>query len=90
MQPSWCIDGCWFTLALHPGHEIPEWDFLDGALVGAGSLKPVELTFVQIIKKSLLEPTVVQITSKVLPNGGTTGQITSIHSSTMMPFFISY
>jgi hypothetical protein len=38
---------------------------------GAGSLKLVELTFVQIIKKSLLEPTVVQITSKVLPHGGT-------------------
>jgi hypothetical protein len=23
-----------------PIHEIPEWDFLDGALVGVGSLKP--------------------------------------------------
>jgi hypothetical protein len=51
---------------------------------------PVELTFLQIFKKSLLEPTVVQITSQVLPNGGTTGQITSTHSSIMMPFFISY
>jgi hypothetical protein len=27
----------WF----HPIHEIPEWDFLDGALVGTGSLKPM-------------------------------------------------
>jgi hypothetical protein len=25
----------------HPIHEIPERDFLDGAQVGAGSLKPV-------------------------------------------------
>ncbi len=25
---------------LHPIHEIPERDFLDGALEGAGSLKP--------------------------------------------------
>jgi hypothetical protein len=24
----------------HPIHDIPEWDFLDGAVVGAGSLKP--------------------------------------------------
>jgi hypothetical protein len=24
----------------HPIHEIPERDFLDGALVGAGSLRP--------------------------------------------------
>ncbi len=24
----------------HPIHEIPERDFLDGALVGAGKLKP--------------------------------------------------
>jgi hypothetical protein len=24
----------------HPIHEIPEGEFLDGALVGAGSLKP--------------------------------------------------
>ncbi len=24
----------------HPIHEIPERDFMDGALVGAGSLKP--------------------------------------------------
>jgi hypothetical protein len=24
----------------HPIHEIPEWDVLDDALVGAGSLKP--------------------------------------------------
>jgi hypothetical protein len=24
----------------HPIHEIPERDFLDGALVGGGSLKP--------------------------------------------------
>jgi len=38
---SWCIGGCWCTLALHPIHEIPEWDFFDGALVGAGSLRPV-------------------------------------------------
>jgi hypothetical protein len=71
--------------------KFPEWDFLDGALVGAGSLKPVELTFVQIIKKSLLEPTVVQITSNSCPMvEPTAGQITSTHSSSMMPFFISY
>jgi len=38
---SWCIGGCWFSLALHPIHEIPERDFLDGALVGARSLRPV-------------------------------------------------
>jgi hypothetical protein len=25
----------------HPIHEIPEWDVLDDALVGAGSLKPL-------------------------------------------------
>jgi len=31
----------WFTLTLHPIHEIPEQGFLDGALVGAGSLRPV-------------------------------------------------
>ncbi len=28
----------------HPIHEIPERDFLDGELVGAGSLKPYEGT----------------------------------------------
>jgi len=38
---SWCIGGCWYTLALHPIHEIPELDFLDGVLVGARSLRLV-------------------------------------------------
>jgi len=38
---SWCIGDCLFALALHPIHKIPERDFLDGALVDAGSLRPV-------------------------------------------------
>jgi len=32
----------------HPIHEIPERDFLDGALVSAGSLKP---TIVRVVHK---------------------------------------
>jgi hypothetical protein len=36
---------------LHPIHEIPKYDFLDGALVGAGSLKPIISTY----KKSLVK-----------------------------------
>jgi len=34
----------------HPVHEIPERDLLDGALVGAGSLKPYPLNTVLSVR----------------------------------------
>jgi hypothetical protein len=46
---NWPLEG-----QFHPIYEIPERDFLDGALVGAGSPNPYTMTFPQVTLQKIL------------------------------------